>query len=62
MIRLVAVWLLALTYAAFAFYLQSILPPKPVPLVEAPFCTDPYAEFNKRAWDYCDLVDRYYEI
>jgi ABC-type transporter lipoprotein component MlaA len=36
--------------------------PVPAPLPIAPFCKDPYGAFNQRMWDYCDLVDRYYEI
>jgi ABC-type transporter lipoprotein component MlaA len=56
------VWTYALLCAALWFYLDATAPPKTAPLVIAPFCTDPYAEFNKRAWDYCDNVDRYYEI
>jgi hypothetical protein len=54
----------AFTYALLCFGLWIYLnpAPDPAPLPIAPFCKDPYAEFNKRAWDYCDLVDRYYEI
>ncbi len=62
MARLVCVWLLFIAYAAFAFYIAAIVPPKPTTSVIAPLCKDPYPAQTGLAWDYCDLIDRYYEI
>lgn len=61
--RLVAVLII---FSAILLYVigatAKVAPQKPPPKEEEPFCKDPYAEFNQRMWDYCRLVDRYYEI
>ncbi len=58
----IAAWLYVLLCMSLWFYLADSSLPSNQPLEQEPFCKDPYAEFNQRAWDYCNQVDRYYEI
>jgi len=61
--RLIAVLMIVIAILLYVIG-ATAKPGKPVAVapVVAPFCTDPYGAFNKRMWDYCNLIDRYYEI